>query len=65
VFEGLDTFATVRLNGGKPILEADNMFVEYRVNITKQLVEGENELSILFDSAWLRGKELEGTFTIW
>jgi beta-galactosidase/beta-glucuronidase len=41
------------------------MFVEYRVDITKQLVEGENELSILFDSAWLRGKELEGTSTIW
>lgn len=58
VFEGLDTFATVTLNG-KEILKTDNMFVSYRVNVSEHIKqEGENELEIVFDSAWLRGREL-------
>jgi beta-mannosidase len=58
VFEGLDTFATVRLNGNI-ILSADNMFLEYRTNITEHLVpSGSNELEIEFASALLRGREL-------
>jgi beta-mannosidase len=56
VFKGLDTFATVVLNGHK-ILEADNMFLEYRVDVTDKLKVG-NELEIIFDSAYLRGYEL-------
>ena len=57
-FEGLDTFATVLLNGEK-ILETDNMFTPERVNVTKTLKSnGENELVITFDSAYLRGWEL-------
>jgi len=58
VFEGLDTFATVTLNG-KTILEADNMFLEYRVSVTDLIAEGDNDLEITFDSAFLRGRELE------
>ncbi|XXH00713.1 hypothetical protein Hte_007063 [Hypoxylon texense] len=62
VFEGLDTFATVRLNG-KVILESDNMFLEYRVDITdaidhqdeEHLQRGTNTLQIDFDSAAARG----------
>ena len=58
VFEGLDTFATVTLNG-EEILQADNMFVSYRVNIDAQLKRGsENLLEIRFDSALLRGRQL-------
>jgi beta-mannosidase len=58
VFKGLDTFATVTLNGTK-ILEADNMFLEYRVDVTKLLKEPQdNVLEIVFDSALLRGREL-------
>ncbi|MBE3046051.1 hypothetical protein IMZ48_26625 [Candidatus Bathyarchaeota archaeon] len=58
-FEGLDTFATVRLNGDV-ILETDNMFVPERVDVTGKLKgEGKaNELEITFDSAYLRGCEL-------
>ncbi len=48
VFEGLDTYATVKLNGDT-ILEADNMFRSWRVDIT-ELAEAENTLEILFTS---------------
>jgi len=58
VSEGLDTFATVTLNG-KEILQADNMFVEYRVPVASALADGHNVLEVLFDSAFLRGRELE------
>ncbi|KIX03026.1 uncharacterized protein Z518_06576 [Rhinocladiella mackenziei CBS 650.93] len=61
VFKGLDTFATVTLNG-KRILQTDNMFLEYRVDITGLLNStsngSSNELKIVFDSALLRGREL-------
>lgn len=54
-FDGLDTFATVTLNG-HVILETDNMFIPERVEVTKLLAQsGANELSITFDSAFLRG----------
>uniref|UniRef100_A0A8H7TNF3 Beta-mannosidase B n=1 Tax=Bionectria ochroleuca TaxID=29856 RepID=A0A8H7TNF3_BIOOC len=57
-FDGLDTFATVVLNGEK-ILETDNMFIPERVDVTKILKsQGENELIINFDSAYLRGCKL-------
>ena len=56
VFEGLDTFATVSLNG-TGILKSDNMFVSHRVNITK-LLQDENLLEITFDSATIRGRQL-------
>ncbi|KZL79027.1 glycosyl hydrolase family 2 [Colletotrichum incanum] len=57
-FEGLDTFATVVLNG-KTILETDNMFTPERVDVTSVLKkDGDNELVITFDSAYLRGWKL-------
>lgn len=63
VFEGLDTFAMVRLNG-KAILECDNMFLAYRVDITEAIerhrdgaqLQGKNTLQIDFDSATARGR---------
>lgn len=55
-FDGLDTFATVVLNGTK-ILETENMFIPERVDVTALLKE-ENELVITFDSAYLRGWKL-------
>ncbi|ORY60007.1 glycoside hydrolase superfamily [Pseudomassariella vexata] len=58
VFEGLDTFAEVFLNG-KSILKSENMFMSYRINITKYLKTGEpNQLRIEFDSAVRRGEAL-------
>lgn len=55
-FDGLDTFATVVLNG-KTILETDNMFTPERVDITA-IIKDDNELVISFDSAYLRGWKL-------
>ncbi len=57
-FDGLDTFATVWLNGTQ-ILTSDNMFLRHRVDVTDALQPGRNEVRILFESAWWRGKALE------
>lgn len=58
LFEGLDTFATVTLNGSE-ILTADNMHVSYRVDVSDTIRPGaQNTLQIVFDSALLRGQEL-------
>ncbi|KAI1330618.1 glycoside hydrolase family 2 protein [Xylariaceae sp. FL0255] len=56
VFDGLDTFATVTLNGAE-ILKSDNMFISHRVNITNMLRD-KNDIEIRFDSAMLRGRDL-------
>lgn len=58
VFEGLDTYATVVLNG-EEVLKSDNMFTEYRVDVTSGLREGSNQLEISFESAFLRGKMIK------
>src|SRR5882757_194672 len=49
VFEGLDTFADVTLNG-QPILKSDNQFREWRADIKGKLKPGANLLHILFHS---------------
>ncbi|KAF8529175.1 glycoside hydrolase family 2 protein [Hysterangium stoloniferum] len=67
VFEGLDTYAVVQLNGHK-ILDASNMFVPYRVPVKNHLRAGSNELLLTFPSTYLKGKYLEkkhGTFNLW
>lgn len=58
VFEGLDTYATVTLNGTE-ILSTDNMFIEYRADVTKLLKSGDNVLEILFKSAFFEGKKVQ------
>ena len=47
VFEGLDTYAGVYLNDSL-ILEADNTFRSWVVDVKDVLQEGENRLSVLF-----------------
>ena len=49
VFEGLDTYADVYLNGAL-VLRGDNMFVGYRIPVREVLQEGENRLYIVFHS---------------
>lgn len=63
VFDGLDTFATITLNGTH-ILKTDNMFIPYRVDVKGYLRENgeQNELSILFESAVKKGAEFERTW---
>lgn len=50
VFDGLDTYATVYLNG-KLVLKADNMFRQWRVDVKKHLQTGTNKLVVVFQSA--------------
>lgn len=58
-FDGLDTFAHVRLNG-KIILESENMFLPQRVDITHAVESQiEHELEIEFDPALLKAREIE------
>ena len=53
---GLDTYATVFLNG-IAILEADNMFRKWSLTVKNQLKKGKNHLKIVFHSAVQKGKE--------
>lgn len=58
-FDGLDTFATVRLNG-EVVLESDNMFVPHRVPVTEKLDKGaDNVLEIEFKSARLEAIKIK------
>ena len=47
IFEGLDTYADVYLNGSL-LLKADNMFVGYTLPVKSVLRKGENHLYIYF-----------------
>jgi beta-mannosidase len=54
-FDGLDTYATVVLNG-KVILKTESMFNPERVDVSTYLKkEEDNELEITFESAYLKG----------
>lgn len=54
-FDGLDTYATVLLNGNE-ILKTESMFIPERVDVTSFLKHGEeNDLEITFESAYLKG----------
>ena len=55
-FEGLDTYATVYLNG-KIVLEANNMFRKWIISAKNHLKKGKNHLKIVFQSAVQKGKE--------
>ncbi len=61
VCPGLDTFACLSLNGAI-IGETANMNRTYRFDVTELLREGENTLSILFESAWIRGEQLASQY---
>ncbi|MBC8479570.1 MAG: glycoside hydrolase family 2 protein [FCB group bacterium] len=49
VFEGLDTYAEVYINKEK-VLDADNMFRTWTVNLKEVLTEGRNEIYLNFRS---------------
>lgn len=55
-FEGLDTYATVYLNG-KVVLEANNMFRKWTISAKSNLKIGSNHLKVVFHSAVQKGKE--------
>ncbi len=58
VFDGLDTYCTVWLNGVR-LLVSDNMFVPQRVDMRRLLRDGCNELILRFDPPLQRAREQE------
>jgi beta-mannosidase len=57
VFEGLDCFGTVWLNGER-LGETDNMLIAHRFDVTGRLrAEGENELAVRIKSATLEERQ--------
>jgi beta-mannosidase len=61
VFDGLDTYATVYLNGTE-IQSADNMFLSYRVDVKKLLKPKGNELLVRFASPIFEGLKKQAAF---
>ncbi len=60
VCDGLDTLAQVSFNG-QPLGETDNMFRQYRWDVTGLVHAGENVLSVRFNStvAYISAKQME------
>lgn len=61
VFEGLDTFATVYLNGIE-IGSTENMFVEHEFDVTGIIHQGDNVLAVRFDPVHLRVRDKEKNY---
>ncbi|MDR2238399.1 MAG: glycoside hydrolase family 2 protein [Chryseobacterium sp.] len=57
VFNGLDTFSEIYLNG-RLLKKTDNMFRKWEIPVKEFLKEGDNELRIQFNSAVREGKKL-------
>ncbi|WP_343608097.1 beta-mannosidase [Chryseobacterium oranimense] len=56
IFNGLDTFSEIYLNG-KLLKKTDNMFRKWEIPVKELLKEGNNDLKIKFTSAVKEGKE--------
>lgn len=63
VFEGLDTYATVSLNG-RQIDNTENMFRAYRWPVRQWLVPGRNVLEVRFRSAVEEGRKRKAAYGI-
>jgi beta-mannosidase len=57
VFNGLDTFSEIYLNG-KLLAKTDNMFRKWNIQVKQYLKPGDNLLQVKFKSAVNKGKEL-------
>ena len=62
VAEGLDTYAQVYLNG-QLIMQTENMFLCYEIDVKSQLHAGTNQLEIIFESPVLKGKQEASTLS--
>lgn len=58
IFEGLDTFATIYVNG-KEIASTDNMHRGYRFDVTRLLQSGKNVIAVQFDPLYLHHQNKE------
>lgn len=62
--DGLDTLATVRLNG-EVLGETDNMFRCWEFDVEEHLKTGENEIEIIFHSPLALGEEKQKEYFLW
>jgi len=60
---GLDTFATVTVNGTE-VLKADNMFRTWEVDLTRVLWAGTNRIDVLFESTVPTMAEKQAEFSL-
>ena len=58
VFDGIDTFADVFLNGVK-VGESENMLIPHSFDVTKALVQGKNVLHVLIRSTFLESQKYD------
>ncbi|MBQ6136325.1 MAG: glycoside hydrolase family 2 [Kiritimatiellae bacterium] len=58
VFDGIDTFADVFLNGEK-VGEAANMLIPHSFDVTKALKSGKNRVQVLIRSAFLESQKYD------
>jgi beta-mannosidase len=56
IFEGLDTFATVYLNGVE-LGSTENMFISHMFDVTRELKQGKNVLAVKFDPVHVHVKD--------
>ncbi|EJL49136.1 beta-galactosidase/beta-glucuronidase [Rhizobium sp. CF122] len=61
VFDGLDTVATIVLNG-EELGRTFNMHRTYRYDVSERLKQGSNELVVAFRSAYAYGAEMEAHY---
>lgn len=61
VFDGLDTVATIVLNG-EELGRTFNMHRTYRFDVSERLKQGSNELVVTFRSAYAYGAEMEAHY---
>ncbi len=61
VFKGVDTLSSIYLNG-KLLGNTENMFIEYRFDITDSLKQGKNSLKVAITSPVERPKALMKTY---
>ncbi|GFZ45160.1 Beta-mannosidase B [Saitozyma sp. JCM 24511] len=68
IFEGLDTYCDISLNG-KHLGSTDNMFLSHRLGCKDRLKRGDNELVLRFRSPWVEAKREEkengGPMQLW
>jgi len=57
VFQGLDTYAEITLNG-EPVGKTDNMFIPHRFDVTRLVESGDNKLVVTFLSPLEEGARL-------
>jgi len=60
-FDGLDTYATIYLNGLE-IGSTNNMFIGHTFDITREVIDGKNILAVKFDPVAYRVREQEKNY---